>query len=149
MYLSQLPNVFAEMQKAASTSSMLVLFFITNCVNVWAVDAQRLCNCYFFKYQHTQLVQLCYFLGFAMAQLVQASTVWRYVINTDGTKALSQNKTLKQFLGGSNKKLRYFVANLKLDHSRIICANFLGPKIVLIYTLFATLTDMFPRSLDL
>ena len=68
---------------------MLVLFFLTNCANVWAVDAQRLCNCYFLEYQYAQLVQLCYFLGFAMAQLVQASTVWRYVINTDGTKALS------------------------------------------------------------
>ena len=83
---------YAEMQKAASTSSMLVLFFLTNCANVWAVDAQRLCNCYFLEYQHAQLVQLCYFLGFAMAQLVQASTVWRYVINTDGTKALSQTQ---------------------------------------------------------
>ena len=34
----------AEMQKASSTASMLVLFFLPNCANFWAVDAQRLCN---------------------------------------------------------------------------------------------------------
>ena len=113
------------MQKAASTSSMLVLFFLTNCANVWAVDAQRLCNCYFLEYQHAQLVQLCYFLGFAMAQLVQASTVWRYVINTDGTKALSQRQ---QFLRGSKHNLRNFVRTLELYYLRVICANILGLK---------------------
>ena len=103
----------SEMQKAESTSSMLVLFFLTNCANVWAVDTQRLCNCYFLEYQHAQLVQLCYFLGFAMAQLVQASTVWRYVINTDGTKALSQTQnTTSCFLRGSNKKLNTILSQI-------------------------------------
>ena len=38
---------FPEMQKAASMASMLVLFFLPNCANFWALGAQRLCNCYF------------------------------------------------------------------------------------------------------
>jgi len=81
------------------------------------------------EYQHAQLVQLCYFLGCAMAQLVQPAQFDAYVINTDDTKALSQTQTHnKWFLRGSNKKLRYFVANLKLDYFRIIYANFLGLK---------------------
>ena len=55
-----LTDVETEMQKAASMASMLVLFFLPNCANFWALDAQRLCNCKFLKYQHAQLVKLCY-----------------------------------------------------------------------------------------
>ena len=35
----------SDMQKAASMASMLVLFFLPNCANVCAVDAQHLCKC--------------------------------------------------------------------------------------------------------
>ena len=70
--------------------SMLVLFFLPNCANFWAVDAPRLCNCKCLQYQHAQLVQLCYFLGCAM--LVQPAQFDAYVIYTDDTKALSQTQ---------------------------------------------------------
>ena len=40
----EIPMLEPEMQKASSTASMLVLFFLPNCANFWAVDAQRLCN---------------------------------------------------------------------------------------------------------
>ena len=35
----------AEMQKAASMASMLVLCLLPNCADFWAVHAQHLCNC--------------------------------------------------------------------------------------------------------
>ena len=40
-----LDNITAEMQKATSVTSTLVLFFGSNCANFWSIDAQRLCNC--------------------------------------------------------------------------------------------------------
>ena len=80
------------------------------------------------EWLHTQLVQVCYF--------------WTANVNTDITKALSQTQnTWSVFLRGSNKKLCNFLANLKLDHLRIIIYAYLLKlkRLVLIYTHFETL----------
>ena len=116
-FLSPAASICTEMQKAASMASVLVLSFLPNCANFWALDAQRLCNCWFFKYQHVQLVQMCYLWVVHVHNLCRQHSF---------CKCNWHRWHSNFFLRGSNKKFCYFVANLKLEYLRLFFANFLG-----------------------
>ena len=71
----------------------------------------------------------CAILGSAFAQFVPPAQFAACAINTYCTKALSQTQNTRSYCFRClNWKLRNFVANLKLDHLRIICANLEGWK---------------------
>ena len=90
------------------------------------------------------------FLSSAFPQLVQTAQFAICAVNTDGTKALCQTQNTRSCcLRDSKKKLRYFVANLKLDQLRIILSFIRAEKgLVLIYTLFATLPLFVSRHIS-
>ena len=82
------------MQKAASMASTACAIFLPNCANFWAVDAPV--QLLFFGISTCTDCATVLFLGCAFAQLVQPAQFVAYVINTDGTTALSQTQNTKR-----------------------------------------------------
>ena len=114
-------------KKWQELASMLLLFFLTTlqqflAFTVYTCKHTAPVPLQFLESQHADFVELCYF------QAVKTSQFAACAINTNETNTKHKN----WFSRGSNKKIRYFVANLKLNHLSIICANF-QVQLVLIY----------------
>ena len=67
------------------------------------------------------------FVGCAYAQLVQTAQFLQVQLIQMAQEPLAEHKIHEvTFLRASNKKSRYFVANLKLEYLCLFCVIFLG-----------------------